>query len=157
MLPFPVSNREAFITGYAIDDLTVNKRVVIVAKSVQESDVLPAAVRRPPVTRGNVRADLKVGGFLIQLIGETKCKVSFIMNVDPHLHYVPPSLINFVSGRLMWVLLRQMASAAKKSQDPKSKYRERMNGSAKEIYEYFFSRHREVMKLHFPKNDVQLS
>ena len=151
MLPFPVSNREVFITGYAIDDLTKHKRVIVMAKSVQDGDVIPDIVRRPPVTKGNVRADLKVGGFLIELVSETKCEVSFIMNVDPHLMHVPSAVTNFVSGRLMWVLLRQMAVAAKGSLKPTSKYAERRK-TYKEIYDYFEQRAEEVLDLHFRSN-----
>lgn len=152
-IPWPVANREVFIVGYAIDDMTRNKRVIIYARSVKDGEQMPPMVRIPGVTKGNVRADLNIGGFLIELLTPERCLVSFILNINPNLSAIPPGLMNFVSGRLMWVLLHEMQKAAVRSRKPDGAYAERRK-QHKQIYAYFEARAQEIIKLHFDGGQI---
>ena len=145
----PISNREVFLIGYAVDDLTKNKRVVINSRSVRDDEQLPDALTRPGISKGSVRADLLKGGFVIDALSPTTCLVSFIMNVDPKIAHVPVAVLNWVSKKIIWVLLHQMGKAARGSTSKKSKYSERRVISA-DVYSYFEKRAMEIFTLHFP-------
>jgi hypothetical protein len=149
----PIANREVFLVGYAVDDLTKNKRVVINSRSVRDDETLPDCVIRPNVTKGSVRADMSMGGFVIDVLTPTTCLVSFIMNVDPKIAHVPVMILNWISKKIIWVLLHQMGKAARDSTKPKSKYLERRKMSP-EVYEYFEKRAMELFRLHWPNETM---
>jgi hypothetical protein len=148
-VPWPMSNREVFLVGYGVDDLKRRKRVVITSRSIRDDEELHVNIRRPPVGKKCTRISVEVGGFLLEALSPTSCRVSFIMNVDPQIPHVPIWLVNWVSGKMIWVLLHQMDKAAKRAGKKKSKYTERRH-KRPDIYEHLFERAIEVYAEHFP-------
>lgn len=152
-MPWPMSDREVFLIGYGVDDLQHRKRVIITSRSVSETEDIPPTITRPTVGKGRTRIAVEVGGFLIEALSPTSCRVSFIMNVDPLIPHVPLSLVNWVSGKMIWVLLYQMDKAAKRAGTPGSKYTERRK-KRPDIYVHLQNRAVEVYAHHFPGEDV---
>ena len=146
---WPMSNREVFLVGYGVDDLQKRKRIIIWSKSVADDETLPPQIERPPVKKGNTRISVDFGGFVIDALTPTTCRVSFIMNVDPQIPAVPTALVNWVSRKMIWVLLWQMGNAAKEASKGKGKYAERRT-SRPDIYLHFRERAKTVFNLHFP-------
>lgn len=143
-LPWPVANREVACTGYGIDDLE-SMRVVISAQSLKDNDTVGGDKPVPDVLEGCVRADLKYGGFVLDLVEENLTRVTFMMNVDPKL-YLPNWLINWVCGKMFWVLLYQIQKVAESCCDPKSPYVERRKLQP-EVYDYFDKRIKTISHL----------
>lgn len=137
-LPWPMANREVFLSGYGIDHLLENK-VIICATSVDEREKLPSCVTYMPPKKGNVVALLRRGGFVLEAISQWQTKVSFVMNVDPQLKSIPMPLINWVSGKMIWVLLHQMEKAAREGNKKDSKYAIRRR-TRPELYGYLAQR-----------------
>lgn len=148
-VPWPMSNREVFLVGYGVDDLTSRKRVVITSRSIADDEELHSSIRRPPVGKKCTRIKVEVGGFLLEALDPSTCRVSFIMNVDPEIPAVPTFLVNWVSGKMIWVLLHQMDKAAKRAGKRKSKYTER-RANRPDIYQHLMRRAVEVYAQHFP-------
>jgi hypothetical protein len=134
-IPGPIiANREVCLDGYGIDDL-VNRKVVIVARGLEEDECLADGRPVPKVQKGNVRCGMQCCGFIVEGISPDTTKVTFMMNIDPRIPNIPRWLINWTSGKMMSVLLSQMSKAAEKSLDPKSKYAIRRQ-ERKEVYDY---------------------
>lgn len=148
-VPWPMDNREVFLVGYGVDDLTNRKRVIITSRSVSDDEQLHPNIQRPPVGKKCTRISVEVGGFMLEALSPTVCKVSFIMNVDPQIPHVPLWLVNWVSGKMIWVLLHQMDKAAKRAGKKKSKYTDRRHNRP-DIYEHLQRRAVEVYAQHFP-------
>jgi hypothetical protein len=152
-VPWPMSNREVFLVGYGVDDLTTRKRVIITSRSIADDEPLHSNIRRPPVGKKCTRIAVEKGGFLLEALSPTTCRVSFIMNVDPQIPHVPTWLVNWVSGKMIWVLLHQMDKAAKRAGKKKSKYTDRRHNRP-DIYEHLQRRAVEVYAQHFPGAEV---
>ncbi|CUG06883.1 Hypothetical protein, putative, partial [Bodo saltans] len=87
-VPWPMSNREVFLVGYGVDDLTTRKRVIITSRSVADSEKLHSNIRRPPVGKKCTRISVEKGGFLLEALSPNSCRISFIMNVDPEIPHI---------------------------------------------------------------------
>lgn len=134
-MPWPVANREVCIGGYGVDDLE-NKLVYVKAAGNDDGLQMPNGEMPPHVKKGCVRADVKSGGFILESLGETTTKVTFMMNIDPKMKIVPMWLINWVSGKMFWVLLHQISKAADKGAKEGSCYAERRK-LRPDVYDYF--------------------
>jgi len=134
--PWPVANREVLLSGYGVDSLG-DRRVLICTQSCKENCVMANGKPVPPVGSGNVRAFILVGGFVLEALNQTTTKVSFVMNLDPMLANVPYWVLNWISGKFMWVLLWQLERSA--NFDEKSKYAMRQR-EKQELYKYIQER-----------------
>jgi hypothetical protein len=143
LLLWPFSNREVILDGYGLDDLEHN-RVVIKATSIADGALMPNGQPQPPVFKKNVRADFSIGGFFLEAVAANETRVAFFMNADPHIPHLPPAIINYVSGKMIWVLLWQMGRAAGKAKDPTSCYHDRKQ-QRPDVYEYFVERIDEAL------------
>ncbi|KEG10795.1 hypothetical protein DQ04_03291120 [Trypanosoma grayi] len=147
-LPWPFANRDMFLEGYGVDDLTENRRVVVVSHSLCEDGPMPPEVR-PPEPSACVRLEMQCGGFLVEAVSPVKCRVSFIVNVDPKLPHAPMWAVNWASGKLVWAILHEISKTAKQSDNDKSKYAERRR-QRPDVYEYLQERYHQICGLHFP-------
>jgi len=152
---WPVANREVYLGGYAVDALNSNDAIVIVARSFErrrvnsDGSVIDTSKVKIVQTEGrHVDAITHRGGFLLEKLppatagGVSRTKISFVFNVDIQMQRVPQALINWASGKVVWVLLRQLNNAAKNSHKADSKYQERSKNQAG-LYEYLFRRAKE--------------
>ena len=143
-VPWPIANREVCLDGYGVD-LIDERRVIVVAKGLEDGQVLDDGRPVPEVKKGNVRCGMEQSGFVLEALSPTETRVTFMMNVDPRIPNVPMWLINLVSRQMMGMLLKEMAKAAKKGQEPTSKYAQRRNDpSRKEVYQYLEKRAKEM-------------
>mgnify|MGYP001024581816 CR=1 FL=1 len=78
----------------------------------------------PPEQSSPVRADFVMGGYMLELLGPTTTRVSFFCNVDPKISVVPTSLMNFMTSKLIHVVIGKMEQAAKDTRKPNSKWQE---------------------------------
>lgn len=106
-IPWPFSNRDMVFNAFGVDDLDKHS-FMIYLESLNSSDIyeIPAPVGSA------VRCDLKVGGFHIQYVSPESTRVSGVFNVDPKLDFIPTSLINWVSGKIVHWFLYYIAKAA---------------------------------------------
>eukprot|EP00388_Colpodella_angusta_P026533 GDKK01006076.1.p1 GENE.GDKK01006076.1~~GDKK01006076.1.p1 ORF type:complete len:184 (-),score=7.53 GDKK01006076.1:162-713(-) len=142
--PWPVASRQVFIGGFGCD-CVYQKKIVIVAKSIDPAkDFVPIECHIPAPNSKCVTATLTCGGFVLEPLQGGRTKVSFVMNIDPKLKVVPTSLINWFSGKLIWVLLKNLGSAGVKSEKKGSPYIARRE-EQKELYEYFRQRALQVL------------
>lgn len=146
-VPWPLADREVAIGGYGADFLESNI-IVIRAVSLSETEPMPNGAPAPSILKNNVRADLKVGGFVLEAISKSETKLSFIMNVDPKIPNIPIAVLNWVSGKMIWVLLYSISKAAGRAVDPNSKYAARRKVRP-DVYEYFEKRAAEALA-HLP-------
>lgn len=82
--PWPFANRDMVIDGYGVDFSEENKILV----NVRSIDSSPHCVIPAPST-GVVRSFMYLGGFLIEPINESRCRLSFMVNIDLKMDYVP--------------------------------------------------------------------
>ncbi|ORC91076.1 uncharacterized protein TM35_000075000 [Trypanosoma theileri] len=146
-VPWPFTNREIFLEGFGVDDLSLNKRVIIVSRSLCENRSLPPWVQLPK-PNPYVRLEVEYGGFVVEALDPSRCRISFIINLDPKLPHAPMWLVNWASGKLVRGILREISRAAKQAESEKSKYAERRR-QRPDIYTYLQERFCEVNKLHF--------
>lgn len=152
--PWLFANREAFLVGYGIDDLEQHGRILIMARSVDESkEALPEGVRPPPKISGNVRCNVEYGGFRLEVTSPTSTRLSFIMSMDPKIPKIPKAVLNWVCGKVMWRVLGEIQKAAKLAQDCKSKYYARRR-ERPDVYGLFRERYHAVLKRMLP-NDCE--
>jgi hypothetical protein len=90
-------------------------------------------------------AELKLGGFYIEPVAKRDTRITFFMNIDPHIPHLPAAVLNWTSGNLMWVMLRQLSVASVKAMEPDSIYAKR-RAARPDVYEYFTARANEVLK-----------
>ena len=154
-MTWPMANREVYLGGYAVDALGTNDAIVIVARSFERrrvnsdgSVIDTDKVQIIPPEGRSVDAITHRGGFLLEKLppategGVTRTKISFVFNVDIQMKRVPQAVINWASGKMIWVLLRQLSIAVKNSHKPDSKYQDRRRAQ-KGLYDYLYARAKE--------------
>ncbi|KAH9580042.1 hypothetical protein LSM04_006923 [Trypanosoma melophagium] len=146
-VPWPFTNRDIFLEGFGVDDLSLNKRVIIVSRSFREDGPIPPGFQLPKPNE-YVRLHVEYGGFVIEALNPSHCRLSFVINVDPKLPHAPMWGVNWVSGKVVWGILREISRAAKQAENEKSKYAEKRR-QRPDVYTYLQERFCEVKKLHF--------
>ena len=141
-LSWPFNNRECFCEGYGVDDIS-HRRVVIKSHSPADDVPLFNGKLPPPAIGSNVRALMKLGGFVLESVAEKRTRVTMYINVDPQIKNVPPILVNFVTKNIFWVLLWQMGKAAERAALPTGPYAERRL-QRKDMYDYIQGRLHEA-------------
>ena len=115
-VPFPfVANRETVCDAYGVNLLEQSK-VIIVLKTIDEHPLVDI----PPPASGIVRCDIHVGGFLIEPLARGRSRFRMMSNVDPKVSYLPKSMLNWFTQKLIHyivVFIGQVASKAK-ADDP---------------------------------------
>ncbi|CAD2218295.1 hypothetical protein AGDE_13341 [Angomonas deanei] len=147
--PWPLSNREIFVCGYGVDDLERNGRIFAVANSIEESNLPPNVRPPPPNKEDNIRCNILYGGFLFEIVAPQRTKVSFIMSIDPKIPNIPQKALNWVSGKVVWQMQKEIEAAAIKSMEKNSKYYQRRR-ERKEEYELLRCRYNEYLERMYP-------
>lgn len=133
-VPWPLSNREVCISGFGLDDLE-HSQIVVKA----------AGIEWPVVTRGAVRADIHLCGFHVQALGRTSSRITYFVNIDPHVPHLPPFILNWINGQLMREMLRQLSKAAKGAACSSSAYYKRREARP-DVYRYLRERADETIE-----------
>jgi len=108
----------------------VNK-VIINVKSIKESKHCTI----PETPSDCCLIQMHLGGFLIEPLSPEKCRLSFMVNIDPQMGL--PSLLNWFAGKLIHLLLSRMRTASKFG--PDSEYAKRIKNNPK-TYEFINQR-----------------
>jgi len=102
-VPWPFANRDLVILIHVFDcfDL-ISKDILISAKSVEGDEVL--GIKVPPPPPGVSRMTVRKSAGSIRSLNDTLdlLNITMTMNVDLHIGFVPPSLINFAAKTLLY-------------------------------------------------------
>eukprot|EP00461_Guttulinopsis_vulgaris_P001483 UN01483 len=112
---WPFANRELLLAAKGIDN-SPNGSVLINLRDLPETDP-----HWFPVTKGAVRCKMLHGGFILVPTSKDTTQVSFFANVDPDLS-LPTSLMNYVTGKMVGMLIPIMQDNAPKTRGEKSKW-----------------------------------
>ena len=110
-----------------VDD-TARGRVLINIR-----DLAATSEHYVPEDGKRVRASLSIGGYMLELVSPQCTRVSFFCHIDAKL-VMPNSILNFVTGRIIHMVVSSMEKMAKSVRKPKSKFLPRI-ASHPEIYE----------------------
>lgn len=105
---WPVASREVVVDARGIDAFE-RGMVMIMMHSVESH----AKVNIPPPPSGVVRADIALGGVLLEPLTVDKCRMIILMNMDLKMS-LPSKLLNFVSGVLFHLIPSQAEKMGKK-------------------------------------------
>ncbi|CCW61771.1 unnamed protein product [Phytomonas sp. EM1] len=148
---WPFSDRDLFLEGYGVDDLESNRRIWVVAQSLDETrDELPRGIQPPPCVEGSLRCEAYNSGLRIDVTSPTTTRLSLVVSIDPKIPVIPQTVINWVSGKIMWQIMTEISRAATVAQDRQSKYFSRRRGRPE-----MYSMLREHFNETFEKMDPQ--
>jgi len=136
-IPLSLS-RFLVLDGYGVD-VSERQQLIINVKSIKESK----HCKLPETPSDCCLIQMHLGGFLIEPITRQKCRLSFMVNVDPQMEYISPWLLNWFAGKLIHLLLSRMGSASKFGSD--SEYAKRIKNNPV-IYEFIRQRAEELWR-----------
>ena len=113
-LNFPViSNRETYFYAEGFDRLEENGTMVLMSKSIHDDTEFKSwlGVNFPEAT-DNVRLDFHHYVYQIEPLSETRCRIRAITNVDPHVKYIPQSIMNWLGRKFAYFLFEKMIAKA---------------------------------------------
>ncbi|MDP2439667.1 MAG: hypothetical protein Q8P67_28290 [archaeon] len=134
-----MSDRDASIYAYGVDQLQDKNQLTIVCRSVGEgfggdgegqtggiyAQRLVAAA--PAVTSSRVRVDLRMSGGLLRPVSPTQTQLIVMANADPQMAVIPYWLLNFVTKQLGGMLVGRLEVLAQGiDADPESKFTKRI-------------------------------
>eukprot|EP00300_Choanocystis_sp_HF-7_P006493 c14741_g1_i3.p1 GENE.c14741_g1_i3~~c14741_g1_i3.p1 ORF type:complete len:327 (+),score=67.95 c14741_g1_i3:36-1016(+) len=105
-LPWPMAQRIFFVSGYACNMLEEEGKICVCVKPHSPTDQDMAQV--PSLGSGSVVGDIRWGGCLYEPISLTHTRVRMIFNVDAKLPFVPTTLINLVTKKLLCFAFHNM-------------------------------------------------
>jgi len=112
-IPWPMAPREVMLYGYGD---TFGDSVAVFFRSAKDSELFPNSGlendKAPPPPEGHVRADLHFGGFLLTPIDENRTMVRCVFNFDPKFPILPYWLLNVVSEKFCYFLLKFLRKTA---------------------------------------------
>jgi hypothetical protein len=125
--PWPVWNRDAFMTGFGVNILE-DGVVCVSVRSCQSGDRMFGREIKP-LDEGpkHVRMEMKSSGFMFEPLTPDFTRVTIIICNDPKMA-IPPSLINFFTKNLAWVSMTMFRNGAK-AVDEDSPYTARINAN----------------------------
>lgn len=86
------------------------------ATSFLARDELLSTIELPPTPTGLGQGRMTIRNFSasIKILGASSARTRMVVNVDPNLHFLPQSLIDFCMKRMCGVLLARLQAAARK-------------------------------------------
>jgi len=132
-MDIPLSlSRFLVLDGYGVD-VSERQQLIINVKSIRESK----HCKLPSTPSDCCLIQMHLGGFLVEPISREKCRLSFMVNVDPQMDYISPWILNWFAGKLIHLLLSRMRTASKFGPDSEYAKRIKMNPV---IYEFINQR-----------------
>lgn len=108
--PWPLHQRDVTLFAFAVDALDApDHSVMVVSRSITPADPVRGV---PPSSARMVRASFNTSGFELRPVRPGVTRARFLYNVDPHLPFVPPPLINWASRTLCRWSLRMLEANA---------------------------------------------
>jgi len=119
-LPWPLWKRENFVEAgcYIMKE---HKALGISIESIRGDTWFGEELIRSPETM--VENDVKKGFFCIEYIDEATCRLKIFLNVDPHLGFIPVTLMNFFMKNIASKILDFVKTTAENLPE---KYKERL-------------------------------
>lgn len=133
---WPLYDRDVAIHGFAVDALDDLGCVLVMSRSIRDTDSV--AVDVPPPASRVVRVDMNASGFELVPISPDVTKARFLYNGDPHLAFLPMALINWAARTMCRWSLKTLESRAKDLNKVSPIYMERL--SSEPVYEYIRER-----------------
>jgi hypothetical protein len=86
------------------------------ATSFLARDELLSTIELPPTPSGLGQGRMTIRNFSasIKILGASSARTRMVVNIDPNLHFLPQSLIDFCMKRMCGVLLARLQAAARK-------------------------------------------
>jgi hypothetical protein len=86
------------------------------ASSFLTRDAILETIEIPPIPQGMGRGRMTIRNFAagIDVLGPSSARTKLVVNVDPNLHFIPQSLIDFCMKRMCGVLLSRLQATARK-------------------------------------------
>lgn len=139
--PWPLNKRDVAVYAFAVDalDKTDDNCVVVVSHSIHPEDPVTELVPNP--SNRVVRVDMQDSGFELAPESPGVIRAKFLYNVDPHLSFVPMSLINWSARTLCRWSLRTLEARAHNLDNLSPLYKSRI--STGPVYEHIRSRLKE--------------
>lgn len=109
-LPWPCSDRDIVVSAIGIP-IPENRSVLINIKSVKTPTFLNTSI--PPPAGSDIRIDMSVGCINLMILEPGVTQVSLISHSDPHLAFLPQSLINFGTKHGIFFFMRMLREKAK--------------------------------------------
>ena len=106
------SERQSNYQQHHIDSNLINTT----ASSFLTRDAILETIEIPPIPQGIGRGRMTIRNFAasIDVLGPTAARTKMVVNIDPNLHFIPQSLIDFCMKRMCGVLLSRLQATARK-------------------------------------------
>ncbi len=140
---FPViSNRDFLVYGFGINSLKEKGSIFLLVRSIEENSNVFEDIFKNKQNKKYVRAEIKVFGFEIKVLGKNKIRIDGLINCDPKINFIPSFIMNQVIKQFAKQLFSRMVSIVQKYRG--SKY-ENKNPSDmdKEFYEFIKNEEKE--------------
>lgn len=141
---FPVvSSRDFLVYGFGVNCLKEEGTIYLLVKSIEDNTEVFQEEFKNKENKKFVRAEIKIFGFEIKVIGKNKISMSGIINCDPKISFLPSWIINQIVKQFAKTLFNKLVTIAKNYRG--SKY-ENKNPSEidREFYEFIRKEAREI-------------
>ncbi|KAL7496048.1 hypothetical protein ACHAWT_004346 [Skeletonema menzelii] len=111
--------RQSYINQLSADRTSSNLSNLVtdtVASSFLARDEILETIEIPPIPTGTGKGRMTIRNFAasIDVLGPTAARTCIIVNVDPNLHFLPQSLIDFALKKMAGVMILKLQQAAKR-------------------------------------------
>jgi len=114
MLPYPLHNRQAHLYGMGVNRLHENGTVFVFSKSIEDDiEFFAKHELRKIENQGTVNLNFKFGAFEITPIGQNKCKLRGIANINSKMNWLPPPMLNYMFRRTVQFGMDRLVKKAK--------------------------------------------
>mmetsp|Transcript_43060 Transcript_43060/g.69885 ORF Transcript_43060/g.69885 Transcript_43060/m.69885 type:complete len:349 (-) Transcript_43060:595-1641(-) len=137
--PWPLSNRDCIVLGFAADGLDEDGGVIVCSRSVSSFE----GTEIPPPQSRTVRMEMHLGGFLFRPINEARTHVIAVSNMDPKFTFIPASLMNFITGH---VIRLGVHFVKRRANNLKGSQHEARLSQDKEFYQWLDNRAKEYLE-----------
>lgn len=132
--PWPLHQRDIAIYAYAVDALDgpdgPDDSVLVLSRSLRPHD---RVANIPEPASRVVRADIHNSGFELQPVSPGVTRAKFLYNIDPHLNFVPSTLVNWATRTICRWSLRALEARAHDLAQVSPDYLQRLDDSP--VYE----------------------
>lgn len=146
--PFPFENREMYQYGFAVDEIDNNESIIVKIHSLDPGEY-DGVIIPEPTGRGLVRVDYDAGVLIRSCppdhptlvnsqsdypTGEKLLLLSLTQCIDPHVHYVPKRLVNYVTRSVMGHVWGNLLATTEEVRDGKRPAHQEAINNNRELY-----------------------